>query len=157
MSFKDSITQTTKIGYFEGAIPVNYQYTLGIAGDKFFRTVKTKGDFVASKCSECGSKTIYPLAYCEECFADITQYISVGLVGELYSFTESHYDYQGNKHAEPQTMGLVRFEGTGGGIIHRVKSPAGGLKIGMKVKAKLKPAAKREGSIEDILFFEKVR
>ncbi len=155
MSFKDSITQTTQIGYFEGAIPVNYQYTFGIAGDKFFRTIKTKGDFIASKCSECGSTKIYPLSYCEECFANIKEYISVGLTGELYSFTECHYDYQGIEHKEPRIMGLVKFEGVDGGIVHRVKAPPEGLKVGMKVKAKLKPKTKREGVVDDILHFEK--
>ncbi|MBU2513444.1 Zn-ribbon domain-containing OB-fold protein [bacterium] len=155
MSFKDSVTQTTKIGYFEGAIPVNYQYTFGIAGDKFFRTIMEKGDFVASKCPDCGTMAIYPLSYCEQCFAEVTEFVSVGLEGELYSFTECHYDFQGKQHVEPHIMGLIRFEGVDGGIIHRVQAGTGGLKLGMKVKAKLKPANEREGSVDDILYFEK--
>lgn len=155
MSFKDSIHVNTKLGYFEGEIPVNYQYTLGVAGNRFFKTIIEKDEFLASECSECGTKTIYPLIYCEECFAPIEKYVAVGLVGELYSYTLCHYDYQGNKHEKPNILGLVRFDGVNGGIIHRIHGDPAELKIGMKVVAKLKPKKDRSGGVDDIMYFEK--
>lgn len=155
MSFKDMITNTTNISYFEGAIPVNYKYTVGIAGNQFFQTIMKKGDFVASKCSECGRMNIYPTSYCEACFAEIKEYVSVGLKGELYSYTECTKDFKGVKYKEPHFIGLVRFEGVEGGIVHRLKIKPQDLKIGMAVKARLQPANKRVGSVDDILYFEK--
>lgn len=155
MSFRDKITNTTEISYFEGAIPVNYKYTVGIAGDAFFRAIMKKGDFVASKCPDCGRMNIYPTSFCEECFAEITDYVSVGTTGELYSFTECTRDFQGKEHKEPHLIGMVKFDGVEGAIVHRLKIPKADLKIGMKVKAKLQPANKRVGSVDDILYFEK--
>ena len=156
MSFKETITKTTNCSYFEGEIPVNYQYTFGIAGDKFFKTIKDKGDFIASKCSECGKLYIYPLIFCEECFSETSEYVSVGLEGELYSYTESYYDFQGTNYDKPHTIGLVKFRGVEGGIIHRINIDSSELCIGMSVAAKLKSPKERNGSIEDILYFEKV-
>jgi uncharacterized protein len=155
MSFQDRVTQTTRLGYFEGGIPVNYQYTYGIAGDRFFQTLMKKGDFIASKCPECGVKNIYPLSYCEACFTEINEYVSVGLTGELYSYTACHSDFQGKPHAEPHLLGLIRFAGVEGGIVHRLKIAPDDLQLGMRVKARLKPAARRQGSVDDILYFEK--
>ncbi len=156
MSFKDSIHLNTKLGYFEGEIPVNYQYTLGVAGNIFFKTLMEKDEFIASECSECGTKTIYPLIYCEECFAPIEKYVPIGLVGELYSYTHCYYDYQGIRHEKPHVLGLVRFKGVQGGIVHRIEVKPEELKIGMKVGAKLKPKNERNGGIDDIIHFEKV-
>ena len=155
MSFKDQITNTTDISYFEGAIPVNYQYTLGVAGDRFFRTLMKKGDFIASQCSECGRRNIYPTTYCEACFAEISEFASVGLQGELYSFTACTKNFEGKPHKKPHLIGLIRFEGVEGGIVHRLNIDPAELTVGIKVKAKLKPASKREGSVDDILYFEK--
>jgi len=155
MSFKDRITQTTQLGSFGGAIPVNYQYTYGLAGDRFFRALMKQGDFLASKCSECGTLNIYPLSYCEECFAEIQEFVSVGLTGELYSYTECHQDYQGKPYLQPHLLGLIRFKGVEGGIVHRLQIDPADLRLGLSVKAKLKPAAQRQGSVDDILYFEK--
>jgi len=155
MSFKETINANTQLGYFEGAIPVNYQYTLGVAGNKFFQTLMNKEEFLVSECSNCGIKTIYPLIYCEECFSPIEKFIQIGLEGELYSFTECWLDYQGNRYNTPHVIGLIRFSGIKGGIIHRLNVNPDDLKIGIKVKAKLKPKKERTGGIEDILYFEK--
>lgn len=156
MSFKESIQLNMELSYFEGQIPVNYQYTLGVAGTKFFEALKQKGELIASVCSHCGLKTIYPLIYCEECFNQVDTYLSIGLEGELYSFTTCYLDYQGNRYDKPHVLGLIRFEGIKGGIIHRINIDEKDLKVGTKVKAKLKPSKERTGSMDDILYFEKV-
>ncbi len=153
--FKELIAKNTELGFFEGEIPVNYQYTLGIAGDRFFSTLKEKGDFIASKCPDCGRLFVPPSLFCEECFVEIKEYVSVGLEGELYSFTESHYDFQGKKLDKPQLMGLVKFKGCAGGIINKLNVMYAEARIGMRVKAVLKPAGKRTGSVDDIVGFEK--
>lgn len=155
MSFKEAITNTTMLGHFEGQIPVNYQYSCGVAGEMFLRTIMEKGDFIASRCPECGTRAIYPLMYCENCFAEITEYVSVGLEGELDTWTACAMDFQGKHHAEPHYIGLVRFAGVEGGIIHRLGIKPEEIRAGMKVKAKLKAQKERTGGIDDIVCFEK--
>ena len=155
MSFKDAIAKTTDCTYFEGEIPVNYQYTVGVAGDVFFSSIKDKGILTASKCSECGNLYIPPSLFCEACCGECKEYKEIGLEGELYTYTESFYDYQGKKYKKPHLIGFVRFQGVNGGIIHRLNIKNEKIEIGMKVKAKLKSAKDRTGAIDDILFFEK--
>lgn len=145
MSFKDVINLNTEIGYFEGEIPVNYQYTLGVGGNKFFKALMEKGELIVSECSLCGMKTIYPLIYCEECFSPVEKTVAIGLKGELHSFTECYYDYQGKKYDTPHIIGMVCFPGVRGGMFHRLNIPVAELKIGMEVVAKLKPQKERAG------------
>jgi uncharacterized protein len=155
MSFKDHITKNSFLGSFSGAIPVNYQYTLGIGGDRFFRAIINKGEFIASKCSDCGSTYIYPMTYCEECFSEIHEHVAIGLTGELYSYTLCHYDYQGKRLSEPEMIGYVIFPGINGGIIHRLDLDEFDIYLGMPVTAVLKTENLRKGSIDDILYFAK--
>jgi uncharacterized OB-fold protein len=155
MSFKEAITTTTGLGYFEGQIPVNYQYSCGVAGELFFRTLMEKGDFIASKCAECGTKAVYPLIYCENCFSEIKEYESIGLEGELDTWTACTMDFQGKHHDALHYIGLVRFPGVQGGIIHRLDIRPEELALGMKVKAKLKAQKDRQGGIDDIVAFVK--
>ncbi len=155
MSFKESITKTTTLGYFEGAIPVNYQYTFGMAGDRFFSEVRDKGDFLASKCPDCGALYVYPQIYCDDCFSETSEFVSIGTEGLLYSATKSYRNNHGEHHKKPQMIGMVRFDGVRGGIIHRLNIEPSEICLGMKVKAKFKPQKDRQGSIDDILYFEK--
>jgi uncharacterized OB-fold protein len=155
MSFKENITKNSSLGSFGGAIPVNYQYTLGIGGDRFFRAVMNKGEFIASKCSECGSAYIYPLTYCEECFREIDEHVAIGLTGELYSYTLCHYDYRGERLSKPEMIGYVIFPGIDGGIIHRLDIDEVDIYLGMPVTAVLKSENLRKGSLDDIICFTK--
>ncbi len=155
MSFKEHITKNTTLGSFGGDIPVNYQYTLGIGGDRFFRAIVNKGEFIASKCSRCGIMYIYPMTYCEECFEEIHEHVAIGLTGELYSYTLCHYDYRGEELPEPEMIGYVIFPGIDGGIIHRLDIDETDIYLGMPVTALLKSENLRKGSIDDILCFTK--
>ncbi len=152
--YKEKLEKNIECGSFPGQIPVNYVYTLGIAGDEFFRTIRDKGYFIASKCS-CGKKYIPAQMYCDECFGECKEYVKVGTEGELYSYTECYYDYRGNKYDEPHLLGLVKFRDCEGGIIHRLKINKDEIRIGMKVEAVFKPQKQRTGSVEDILYFKK--
>jgi len=152
--YKEKIEKNIECTSFPGQIPVNYVYTLGIAGDRFFTSIKDKGEFLASKCS-CGKKYIPAQMYCDECFSECNEYVGVPNEGEIYSYTECYYDYKGNRYEEPHLIGLIKFKGCEGGIIHRLNIERDEVKIGMKVEAVFKPVQQRQGSIEDILYFKK--
>ncbi len=153
--YKEKLEKNIECSSYPGQIPVNYVYTMGIAGEEFFKTIKDKGYFIASVCSECGKKYIPAQIYCDNCFAECNKYEEVNSVGELYSYTECFYNYKGEKYNEPHIIGLIKFEGYEGGIIHRLNIKKDDLKIGMKVEAVFKSQKQRTGSIEDILYFKK--
>lgn len=154
MAYNEKIEKNFEATNFSGAIPVNYVYTFGIAGEKFFRTIKDKGTFLASKCSSCNKLFVPPQIYCDECFEELREYEDIGIEGEIYSFTECYYDFKGSKYNEPHIIGLIKFKGVEGGIIHRLNLKKEDLKIGTKVVAVFKPQKDREGSLDDILYFK---
>ena len=132
---------------WEGEIPVHYLYTYGLAGEKFFREIKDRATFVATKCDKCNVTYVPPRIYCERCFAELGNYKDVGTKGTVETYTV----------CRSEIIAVVRLDGTDGGLVHRlsVTDPAK-VNIGMKVEAVFADSAKRTGTINDILHFRPV-
>ena len=154
MAITEKINDTTVPTFWEGAIPVRYVYTYGLAGEKFFRTVKDKGTFLATYCEDCDISFVPPKVYCDSCFKELDSYIDVGTIGYVETFTLSFMNMDGSEKQVPELLAMVRIGDTDGGLIHYLKGfEIDEIGIGMPVKAIFKPMAKRTGSIEDIIGF----
>jgi len=139
---------------WRGNLPVTSRYTYGIAGEKFFRTLKDEGKIMGTVCPNCGLTYVPAAAFCERCLSELTEWVNVGLTGELYTFTLLFVDYEGRPLDEPELVGFVKFGD--GGLVHRLEADPDTLEIGMKMEAVLKPKSKRTGSILDIKHFKPV-
>jgi hypothetical protein len=158
MAISEKITKTTTPTFWEGEIPVNYIYTFGLAGETFFRAVKDRGTFLATRCETCGVTFLPPKAYCDRCFAKLEKYFDVGTTGWVETFTVSFKNMDGSDKKRPRILAMVRIDGTDGGIIHYLQGiPFDEIALGMPVQAILKPKAERTGGIEDIVGFGPVR
>lgn len=154
MSISEKITKTTTPTYWEGEIPVNYIYTFGLAGEAFFRAIKDKGTFLATRCEECEVTFVPPKAYCDRCFEKLEKYVDVGTTGYVETYTVTFRNMDGSAKKLPRILAMVRIDGTDGGIIHYLQGiPFDEVAIGMPVQAILKPKAERVGGIEDIVGF----
>ncbi len=154
----DKVTQVGQTKPLHGEIPVYAQYTFGIAGERFFREIKDKGRIMGTKCSKCDLVYVPARIYCEQCFGELTEWLETPGRGVLHSFTVSHVDLDGNRLKEPIVVGLVKFDGVYGGIVHRITGvEPGQMNIGMPVEIVLKPKTRRTGSILDIDCFKPVR
>ncbi len=157
MAITERFTNTTRPTFWEGRIPVDYQYTFGLAGEKFFRAIKDQGTFMATYCATCDIAYLPPKIYCDRCFTKLEEYIDVGTRGCVETFTVSFHDMDGSVKEKPTILAFIRIDGTDGGLIHYILGiEPSEIAIGMPVEARLKPKNKREGSIEDILGFEPV-
>ncbi len=142
---------------WDGEIPVHYLYTYGLAGEKFFRAVKEKGTFVATKCGKCNVTYVPPRIYCERCLAELGDYFDVGTKGVVETYTVLHESLEGKRLSRPEIVACVRIVGTDGGVIHRLSGvEPSAVKIGMKVEAIFAEPSKRTGSINDILHFRPI-
>lgn len=155
MALKDRIYQPEEAKTWYGELPVQSLYTAGAAGDRFFKTLKEKGQLMGSPCEQCGEVYVPPKLYCEKCLAELKEWVKVGLSGTLESWTELYVGLDGKRLKEPVLVGLVRLDGATTSIVHLL----GGIEpkdicIGIEVTAVLKPAAKREGAITDIIHFK---
>lgn len=154
MAINKKLQKTTQTSWFPGAIPMNYKYTVGVAGQSFFKALKEKGQLLAGVCPECGFVYFPARMFCERCFARIEKFENVGLTGWLLSITESYEDFRGQPLDKPIIYGLIQMEGTDCVIIHKVRvGDPDALCVGQEVKAALAPKNKRQGAITDILYF----
>ncbi|MFB3125842.1 MAG: Zn-ribbon domain-containing OB-fold protein [Candidatus Acidiferrales bacterium] len=141
---------------WRGGIPLESRYTAGLGGQVFFQALKERGELVGTRCAACKQVYVPARAFCERCFAELTEEVKVSPEGTLVSFTFSAYDRDANRLAEPVALALVKLDGTTTTMLHRllrVTSPEQ-VRIGARVKVVLKPKAKRTGSILDIEGFQ---
>ena len=143
-------------GAWYGNLPVTSRYTFGLAGERFFRALKDEGKIMGSKCPKC-ERTYVPAAmFCERCLGELEEWVDMGTVGTLHTFTVLHVNYDGSHKEEPEIVGFIAFGD--GGIIHKIEEvEADDLAFGMPMEAVLKAKAKREGSILDIKYFRPVK
>jgi uncharacterized OB-fold protein len=152
MSLKERITSVEKLRSWTDQIPFHYQYTAGVAGEKFLRGLR-EGRILASECTNCGKKYIPPKVYCIECYREIKRFRQVGPEGVVAALTESRIDFEGNRLAKPKTFAFIVFKGVTGGLIHFATGT--GLEIGSEVVPKFRAPAKCHGTILDIEGFVK--
>lgn len=157
MGLSERIERNVDLSYFEGKIPVNYVYTYGLGLEKFFNAIKEKGEFLASRCPECGAVYFPCRIFCERCFSEIPRTFKVPGTGTVYSYTVCHLDMDGSPKKEPDVVGLIEVDGTEGAkFVHFIDAKPDKVTIGRKVKPVLKTKKDREGGIFDIKGFRQV-
>ena len=154
MGLAERHSKTSELTHWRGKIPVNYVYTTGRAGEKFFRGI-INGQLLAAGCSSCGVVYLPPRTYCERCFARLEDsYVKVLPEGRVHTFTLCHKNLDGSYRTTPTLIAMVKIDQTDGGLVHYL----GGVKpeevyIGMSVEAVFRPKKQRRGSILDIKCF----
>ncbi len=158
MALIERYQKTTDISYWEGQIPMSYIYTVGRAGEKFFREMMN-GRIFGVKCESCNVTYVPPRTYCEKCFARLEDhYVDVGGKGTVYTFTECHEAYDGTKKQKPSIVAMIQIEGTRGGLVHWLgETHFKDVYIGMSVEAVFKAKKDREGGILDIEYFRPIK
>lgn len=156
MGLSERIDRNIDLSYFEGKIPVNYKYTYGLGLEKFFRSIKDKGEFLACRCPVCGAVYFPCRVFCERCFSEISRTFKVSGKGTVYSYTVSHLKIDGTPKKEPEVIGLIEIDGTEGAkIVHRLDAKPRAVEIGMKVSPVLKTKKDRRGDLFDIKAFKR--
>src|SRR3989441_9128730 len=114
---RKSITNVSQARVWRGTMPVQYLYTAGVAGERFFQTLRRKGVFAVTTCAECQVTYLPPRLYCERCFADLSEaWAEVAPSGRVHTYTVVHEDQDGRPLDPPQVVAFVRIDGTSGGL-----------------------------------------
>jgi uncharacterized OB-fold protein len=155
MPILEKIAQPSRARHWTDSIPLEYHYTAGVAGEEFRRELKEHGRLLASKCAKCKDTYVPARMFCPSCFVEMKETKTLEGSGYVYSYTTVHRDRSGNKSSWPVTIGLVKFEGAKGGIVHRLEADeAEKIAFGTKVTAIMKPPAERTGALTDIIAFK---
>ena len=139
-----------------GSIQINYEWTMGIAGSRFFTELRDNKRIMGTKCPQCGQVMVPPRIFCEECFVDAEEWVEVGTQGELITFGDTYLSTDGSLLDEPWMLGIVRLDGADGGLIHYIgEAKPEDIAIGMRMEAVF--ADQRKGNIRDIRYFRPVK
>lgn len=138
---------------WNGELPVVNRYTYGLAGEKFFRAIKEEGSILGTYCPNCDITYVPGTIYCERCLGKLDEWVDVGTIGDVVTFTLLNISLDGTPLDKPEIIAFIRLGD--GGLIHRlVGIDPEQVEIGLMVEAVFKPKSKRTGSIEDIRFFK---
>ena len=151
----EKLTDPNDVTIIEGRVPIRHRYTPGVAGEAFFRALKEKGKFLASRCERDGITYVPARLFCERCFdGPLEPDVEVGPQGTVESFTVGYVGLEGERLPEPQTLGLIRLDGADTVLVHFLldEHPM----IGQPVEPVLLPARQRTGSILDLRGFRPV-
>jgi hypothetical protein len=130
-------------------IPFHYEYTAGVAGEKFLRGLQ-EGKVLVSVCPKCGKSFLPPRMYCVDCFVEAKKYKEAGPKGTVSALTESYVDFEGKRLVSPRIYAFVTYSGVTGGLVQVTSGR--GLRVGSNVIPKFKPVPQRKGSMLDFEF-----
>ena len=154
----EKILDVRRMTHWPGHMEADYIYTLGIAGERFFKEIKENGRISGAKCKQCGKIFVPARLYCEKCFDKLTEWVDIGTKGRVYTFTVAYVDIKGAKLEEPTIYALIKFDGTVGGLVHKLGEVAiCDLRVGLPVEAVFKPQPDRTANINDIKYFKPVK
>lgn len=157
MTFLEKQTDPTTPMHWRGDMQADYLHPNGAAGDKFFQHLMKKDTFLACACPKCEKVYCPPRLYCEDCFVEIPdkEWREVPSKGKIRLYTTAMIDTHGKKLKEPKVIALVDIKDTDSSMLGIIKTKKTDKDLcGKKVKAKLRPKKKREGTMKDILYFE---
>ena len=152
----EAIKHPVDVRSWPGEIPIAHTYTVGLAGERFLRTLKEEGRFTGTRCPHCEITYVPARLFCERCLAPLNEHwVDVGPNGTIQSFTILHLDPDGSRRIKPDVVIAVQLDGADTVLIHRLApNDANWVEIGARVTPVFLPAELREGSILDIDFFE---
>ncbi len=155
MTFLERTTDSRRLRHWDVDMSVDYIYTSGIAGERFFCALRDEGRILASHCPACKANYLPPRMFCERCFAELTDTVDVSKEGKVLSFTVARVDRRSQPLPQPLVYAFVTFRGVErGGLVHRLLVSPDRAKIGMAVRVRIRPREQRTGTILDIEGFE---
>jgi len=117
---------------------------------------------VGSRCSACHNVLVPPRAMCDVCWAPTDEFVDVADTGVLQAFSVIHMEFVGQTRKPPYLYAEIVLDGSATRLIHTVGgdfdiTKAGELlHIGDKVRAVWRDPSERNGTLEDIAYFEPV-
>jgi uncharacterized OB-fold protein len=157
MSLLHRIKHADQAVSWRGDMPTLGRYTVGVAGERFFRSIKEDGRFLATVCPHCDITYMPPRLYCEQCFAHLDDWVEVEPVGRVHTFTILHQSLDGEPLPKPRILAFIHLEQTDGGLVHNLDEVGPDhVYLGMMVEAVLGAKAERTGGITDIRYFRPV-
>jgi hypothetical protein len=143
-------------------VDVPYRFAAGKYLSKFLVALRDNGDLFGIECPACGRVQVPPRIVCAVCHVRNGEWVKLGKEGTLKAFTTMYIPLTdpttGEPHEPPFAYGHVSLDGGDSGIDHLINPEVdpGTLRVGMRMRVKLRPKEKRIGDLSDILYFDPI-
>src|SRR5207247_10802701 len=104
--FLDRTTDARKFRHWEGNVEADYIYTSGVAGERLFVALRDDGRMLASRCPACKLDYLPPRMFCEDCFAELTEYVDAPQAGRGFAVSLAHVERTGTQLWNPHVLAL---------------------------------------------------
>ncbi len=133
------MSEQERLVIHSGESPQPFNYAVGMHGSKFFKFLKEK-KFIGIKCPECQKVYIPPRRVCGPCFKEMKEWVEVGPLGVIHTFTVLRYGFidpeTGKQKPVPYCYGFVTLDGADTLFQANIDiSNEAGIKIGARVEA----------------------
>jgi uncharacterized OB-fold protein len=136
---------------WHGDIPMGHKYTMGVAGEEFYKRLRDKGEITATLHEGNDTPTLPPRLFDTDTFAPVDKWVKVGPGGTVETFTVYGEGVEGK---DQRVLAVIRVDGADGGLVHWIGGcDADEVEIGMDVRAVFEPKEKRTGALSDIRHF----
>jgi uncharacterized protein len=152
--------------FSEGKILFNFDklngyfaWDTGVGIGSYLAALK-KGVILGSHCKTCRKVVVPPRTICEWCFRPMDEYVPLQDTGIVNTFSLCYVTWDVQRIKDPEIPAVIDLDGASPlhGIMHKLgEVDPKEVYIGMRVKAVWKPFSKRQGSINDILYFKPVK
>lgn len=141
------------------SLSLPYRHAYGPNYGRLFDEFGARSGLLGSRCPNCRNVLVPPRAYCETCFVKTEQFVDVQDAGRIQGFSVIYMEFIGQTREPPYVYAEIVLDGSSTRLIHTV----GGvdidraselLSIGTRVRAVWKPENQRNGTLDDIDYFE---
>jgi uncharacterized OB-fold protein len=139
---------------------LDFAVNLGDVHRKFFEGLEDK-QVIGNECPDCGNVFIPPQPHCDECFVETVGWRETDGTGVIESYVVTYSKFR-NMPEPPYVSGAIRIGDSDKSLLHFVDGvdydDAEGLMEKVETGMEVEPvwADDREGSIEDIEYFQPV-
>lgn len=143
------------------SLSLPYRHSYGPGYGRLFDELGARSGIIGSKCPHCERVLVPPRPYCEICYRETEQFVQVKDTGRLQGFSVIHMEFIGQTRKPPYVYAEIVLDGSATRLIHNlggvdVEKASELLSIGMPVRAVWKPDTERNGTLDDIDYFEPI-
>lgn len=141
-----------EIVVYRSSMRIPYRWAAGMTATRFYRELAESRKIYGTRCPACARVLAPARKSCSRCFRDTEEWVEVGPLGTVETFTVVRYQTATGKEP-PTILALIKLDGADTAFIHRLEeiSPSE-VKTGMRVSAVF--ADQPSGNINDIQYFK---
>jgi uncharacterized OB-fold protein len=157
----DEVPEENLVKELKYSLSLPYRHAYGANYGRLFDELGARSALIGSRCPQCRNVLVPPRAYCELCYVKTEQFVHVQDTGRLQGFSVIHMEFIGQTRKPPYVYAEIVLDGSSTRLIHNVagvdvEKAAEQLWVGMSVRAVWKPESQRNGTLDDIDYFEPV-